>query len=114
MPAVHPLLARIHVHKHQTGHISASQLCSHCTAPLPLVPLPCAACPLALFCGARCRAAAAHRPGGCECGVPWTLLLPQDAVLASRIVRGMQTQVVSYFVWIQAAPKSCLHSAASA
>lgn len=69
------------------------QLCNTCTRPLPPVPLFCPACPLATFCSTECRAASAHQPGGCECGVPWTLLLPQDAVLASRAVRRAQSGV---------------------
>lgn len=69
------------------------QLCSQCTQPLPLVALFCTHCQLAAFCSLRCRDASSHQPGGCECGVPWTLLLPQDAVLASRAVRRMQLGV---------------------
>jgi hypothetical protein len=69
------------------------QLCSQCTAPLPPVALPCGRCPIVAFCTFACREASAHRPGGCECGVPWTVLLPQDAVLASRAVRRMQLLV---------------------
>ncbi|GLC65355.1 hypothetical protein PLESTF_000284300 [Pleodorina starrii] len=28
-----------------------------------------------------------HVPGGCECGLPWSHLLPEEAVLACRLVR---------------------------
>lgn len=67
------------------------QLCSHCASPLPIAPQPCGKCPLALFCGLRCRDRAGHQAGGSECGVPWTLLLPAEVVLAARCVRFIQS-----------------------
>ena len=86
-------VAQIRCRECLTYFATCMQLCSQCTAPLPPVALPCGRCPIVAFCTAACREASAHRPGGCECGVPWTVLLPQDAVLAGRAVRRMQLLV---------------------
>lgn len=49
-------------------------------------PCYCPRCPLPAYCSAACRAADRfHRPGGPECGRPWTVLLPAEALAALRL-----------------------------
>lgn len=63
-----------------------TQICSVCFSPLRLNPVYCRACPLAAYCSLECREADAdHVAGGLECGLPWPLLLPDDARLALRL-----------------------------
>ncbi|GIL58454.1 hypothetical protein Vafri_13594 [Volvox africanus] len=66
--------------------------CWRCTAALQAetgaVPYPCAYCPMALYCSPYCRDHDLfHVPGGCECGLPWSHLLPEEALLSCRLVR---------------------------
>jgi hypothetical protein len=70
--------------KHQRLH-----RCGHCCKELPLGGAyfwPCTACSIAVFCSRECRDENVHHvAGGPECGVPWTALLPPEAVLAVRL-----------------------------
>lgn len=62
------------------------QSCSVCFSAVGVAPLYCRACPCAAYCSWQCREADAwHVAGGPECGVPWPLLLPDDARLALRL-----------------------------
>ena len=36
-----------------------------------------------------------HHPGGVECGLPWTLLLPADVVLAVRMTNKVRLALYS-------------------
>ncbi|KXZ42552.1 hypothetical protein GPECTOR_136g635 [Gonium pectorale] len=77
------------------GSGDASLRCWHCTAPLEggrqaaaAAPYPCLFCPMALYCSTYCRDSDSfHVPGGCECGLPWGAVLPEEALLACRLVR---------------------------
>ncbi|KAG2485192.1 hypothetical protein HYH03_016081 [Edaphochlamys debaryana] len=54
----------------------------------PSVPYPCQYCPMALYCSPQCRDADPyHVPGGAECGLPWASLLPEEGLLAARLLR---------------------------
>ncbi|KAG7672585.1 hypothetical protein Ndes2526B_g08893 [Nannochloris sp. 'desiccata'] len=64
--------------------------CGHCCQELPLGGAyfwPCRACCVVLFCSKECRdhGNVHHVEGGPECGVPWTVLLPPEVVLAVRL-----------------------------
>ncbi|GLI61141.1 hypothetical protein VaNZ11_003417, partial [Volvox africanus] len=66
--------------------------CWRCTAALQAeageVPYPCTYCPMALYCSPYCRDHDLfHVPGGCECGLPWSHLLPEEALLSCRLIR---------------------------
>ena len=63
------------------------QKCSHCLKPLDVQACySCPACPLVRYCTPSCRQGDTfHTPKGAECGLPWTLLLPADVVLAVRL-----------------------------
>ena len=63
------------------------QLCHHCFEPLrEEAAFPCKLCQLAWYCSDAHRSAdRSHHPGGPSCGVPWTALLPEGAVLATRL-----------------------------
>lgn len=66
------------------------QVCAACLAPLADVaaPLYCRRCPMPTYCSAACRAAdPCHQPGGPECGQPWSVLLPAEAMAALRLAR---------------------------
>ena len=80
------------------------QKCSHCLKPLPAQAwYSCQACPLVRYCTPKCRDSNTfHIPGGAECGLPWTLLLPSDVVLAVRMANKTR-QVVSCTVF------GCMH-----
>ena len=63
-----------------------AQICHFCLLPLSTTAIPCQSCPLAWYCCAEHRALdRQHMPGGPSCGVPWTTLLPEHAVLAAHI-----------------------------
>ncbi|GIL95174.1 hypothetical protein Vretimale_1261 [Volvox reticuliferus] len=71
--------------------------CWRCTAALQAeagaVPYPCAYCPMALYCSPYCRDHDLfHVPGGCECGLPWSHLLPEDVLLSCRLVRRAEAE----------------------
>lgn len=54
-------------------------------------PFYCRRCPMAVYCSAACRNADAfHLPGGPECGRPWPVLLPVEAVAALRLARQLR------------------------
>ncbi|KAK9803662.1 hypothetical protein WJX72_009267 [[Myrmecia] bisecta] len=59
--------------------------CAHCLQRLGAGTWRCRRCLLPRYCSPACRDAHAHQPAGPECSVPWTLLLPEQAVLAARI-----------------------------
>ena len=63
------------------------QICHHCFEALALeTAYPCQQCQLAWYCSAAHRDADSfHCPGSPSCGVPWTALLPERAVLAIRL-----------------------------
>ena len=61
------------------------QRCSACFRRLPVNPMFCRACAAVAYCSAACRDSDAHEPGGPECGVPWSALLPDNARLALRL-----------------------------
>ena len=47
---------------------------------------PCQQCQVAWYCSSAHRDAdVSHRPGSPSCGVSWTALLPERAVLATRL-----------------------------
>ncbi len=51
-------------------------------------PVFCRSCAAVAYCSAACReddADAGHAPGGPECGLPWSALLPDNARLALRL-----------------------------
>lgn len=55
------------------------------------MPYYCRCCPLPAYCSTACRDADAfHQPGGPECGLPWTVLLPVEAVAALRLARRLR------------------------
>lgn len=63
--------------------------------PLAAAPAPCYCrrCPLPAYCSAACRDAdPSHQPGGPECCLPWTVLLPPDAVAAVRLARRLRLE----------------------
>lgn len=69
-------------------HPYTSQVCATCMQPLAEAAAPCYCprCPLPAYCSAACREADRfHRPGGPECGRPWTVLLPAEALAALRL-----------------------------
>lgn len=71
------------------------QACATCMRPLGEVPAPCycPCCPLPAYCSAACQEADSfHRPGGPECGLPWTVLLPAEAVAALRLARRLKQE----------------------
>ena len=72
------------------------QKCSHCLKSLPAQAwYSCQACPLVRYCNPKCRESDVfHIPGGMECGLPWTLLLPADVMLAVRMANKIKQVVV--------------------
>jgi hypothetical protein len=73
-----------------------AQACAHCcrTMPARAVAWYCRACPMLRYCSTACRAGDTwHLPGGAECGLPWTAVLPPQAVLALRVARKLAQQV---------------------
>lgn len=57
------------------------------------VPCYCPRCPLPAYCSAACREADSfHRPSGPECGRPWTVLLPVEALAALRLARRLRRE----------------------
>lgn len=56
-------------------------------------PCYCPRCPLPAYCCAACREADDfHTPGGPECGRPWTVLLPCEALAALRLARQLRRE----------------------
>lgn len=80
---------------HALAKAQRLERCAHCCTALPLegaVFWPCTSCALSVFCSRECRDQenTQHAAGGPECGVPWTALLPPEAVLAVRLARRMR------------------------
>ena len=72
------------------------QVCHYCFKVLHEgVAYPCQRCQLAWYCcGAHRSSDGFHRPGGPSCGVPWTAVLPEQAVLAARLAYVTQVYVM--------------------
>jgi len=68
------------------------QVCHYCfKAFQPEAAYPCQQCQLAWYCSTAHRDADGfHRPGSRSCGVPWTALLEERAVLATRLALATQ------------------------
>ena len=71
--------------------VSSKQLCAFCLERLPEdAGVPCQACPLAYYCCAAHREMdEQHVPGkkSSGCGVPWSVLLPEQLTLAVRLAQ---------------------------
>ncbi|DBA96455.1 TPA: hypothetical protein ACH3X1_015345 [Trebouxia sp. C0004] len=63
------------------------QKCSMCLKPVQAhTSFSCPACPLVRYCSLSCcQRDPFHTAKGSECGMPWSLLLPADVVLATRM-----------------------------
>ena len=68
------------------------QICHRCFKELhEEAAYPCQRCQLTWYCSEAHRSADGfHKPGGASCGVPWTAVLPEQAVLAARLAYGTQ------------------------
>lgn len=84
----------LHTYGSSQPFLLSMQVCATCLASLTDVAAPfyCRRCPVAVYCSAACRDGdASHLPGGPECGRPWPVLLPPDAVAALRLARRLRT-----------------------
>lgn len=89
------------------------QRCHRCFRQLhELYRVACRRCPQALYCSHACSAADPHHgsPESPECGLPWPALLPENALLASRLahaafqVGNPSYDVRSLVVWLLSLP----------
>ncbi|KAL0035035.1 hypothetical protein WJX79_007596 [Trebouxia sp. C0005] len=77
--------------------------CSMCLKPVQAhTSFSCPACPLVRYCSPSCcQRDPFHTAKGSECGMPWSVLLPADAVLATRMAAKLSQDTSSCAQHIQ-------------